>query len=54
MIQEQHERGAGEANPAAQRDAEQRAAQRRDDDLPDEDGDPPGGLNAPYTGSLTG
>ena len=38
--QEQHERGAGEADPAAQRDAQQRAAERRNDDLPGEDGDP--------------
>ena len=37
--QEQHERGAREADPAAQRDTEQWAAERRDDDLPDEDGD---------------
>ena len=38
--QEQHERGAREPHPAAQRDPEQRAAERRDDDLPDQDGDP--------------
>ena len=45
--QEQHERGAREPHPAAQGDPEQRAAERWDDDLPDQDGDPRGWAERP-------